>query len=423
MSLVDLKIDYKEIAQQIEKTGGWGEINGRASFIGNEFGVHKFHIFPETVESFIESGGRADFAMSKMAKRFRLSDYPCVRVRAFNTKSGIMCLLEFMSFIGGLLGEIFEPGQKGAVDSTASTKSQSIGMDFANFIKKIPNKLINGLGAIREKFQEMVSNPDFYYRQLPNALSFTIQGSEENNIYTLPLINLDRIVSVNGDFGWNTDGILSKIIGFAKGFLMTPLQPFFIPEIGMGDEYPSVTLSFPLFNDTLEHAKDNYKFIHTILPWNMWVQWGMAVIPPVLYDISIDGGLRMKACSGRMGVSYLGTMREVDPSWKDAMGEVVTVPDAYVLTCRFESILNSNFNHYLLSWGEDEMKAIGKQIQRDVERERGVIGQESGFTQIATLDQEDAIMQDFGSIDGASNIDMNKYVGGGGVGGMPVGVA
>ena len=352
---IDLKINYKEIAAEIEKTGGWGEVNGRASFFGHDAGVHRFHIFPETVESFIESAGKDDFAIGSLRRPFRLEDYPTVAVQAFNVKTAIQQTMDIASLLIGLVGGPGgEPskGATGANDSTKSTSSSSISQEVTDFVKSLPEKVLNGLQAMYSAFQRYASNlPDLYYRKIPQLFSMTIPGASDNNSYTLPLMNLDKMVSVDGNFGWSSDnGYINKLIKFARGYITTGIQPFFSPSGGMGEDYPSIQVRFPLFNDTLEHAEDNYKFIHTILPWNMWVQWGLTTIPGVLYRVAVDGGLTYVACTCSMSLSYQGTMREVDPAWTDAMGEIVTVPDVYVLTCTFTSLLNSNFNHYLMSY-------------------------------------------------------------------------
>lgn len=364
MALIDIKIEPKDIAEKIKLAGGWAEMgeSSTSSFYDRK-AMHRFHILPETVESMLESGGREDFALSKMNRKFKLTDYPTIEVKSYNCKQMLEFLLDTLCGIGSAIGGALssKPGPTGANDSGDAKDSKTIADKLSQFIKDFPNRLIAKFDKAIVGFADLVESfPDLYYRQMPEMFAFKIPSTTVNNVYQLPLTNVDRLVSVNGDFGWTGDGLLSKMLNFAKGFINIPFQPFFIPtERGSGN-YPSITVRFPLFNDTLEHAMDNYRFVHTIIPWNMWVQWGMYTMPPVIYEVRPTCGMKLKWCTATMNLSFHGAMREVSSGWTDAAGDVVTIPDVYILTCTFKSLLDSNFNQYLLSF--DNLKDIGKRI-------------------------------------------------------------
>lgn len=364
MSLIDIKISPKDIAEKIKLAGGWDDIgeNSTSSFYGRHT-AHRFHILPETVESLLESKGKNDFALSKMKRRFELMDYPTVEVKSYNCKQMLEFLIDTLCGIGSAIGGMFssKPGPNGANDSSDAKDSRTISERLAQFVKEFPEMLMTKFGDAIIGFADMVQSiPDLYYRKMPELFAFKIPGTTVNNVYELPLANVDKVVSVNGDFGWSGDGILSKMLDFARGFINIPFQPFFTPDERGSGNYPSITVKFALFNDTLEHAMDNYKFIHTIIPWNMWVQWGLYTMPPVIYEIRPSCGMKLKWCTAKMNVSFHGAMREVSPGWTDIAGDIVTIPDVYIVTCTFTSLLDSNFNQYLLSF--DNIEDVGKAI-------------------------------------------------------------
>ncbi len=364
MSLVDIKIEPKDIAEKIKLAGGWSSMgeDSTSSFYGKHT-AHRFHILPETVESLLESGGQDDFALSRMHRPFELMDYPTIEVRSYNCKQMLQWILDTICGIGSMIGGGFSsaPGPTGANDSGDVSDSKTISERISEYVKSFPERLITKFENVIIGFADIVQSiPDLYYRKMPEFFTFKIPQTSVNNVYELPLTNVDKIMSVNGDFGWHGDGILKNMLDFAKGFVNIPFQPFFMPTAQGSSNYPSITVRFALFNDTIEHAKDNYRFIHTIIPWNMWVQWGLITMPPVIYEVRPTCGMKLKWCTADMNISFHGAMREVNSGWKDAAGDIVTVPDVYIFNCTFRSLLDSNFNQYILSF--DNLDDIGKAI-------------------------------------------------------------
>ncbi len=124
-----------------------------------------------------------------------------------------------------------------------------------------------------------------------------------------------------------------------------------------------------LFNDTDEHALNNFIFVNTICPSNMFLQYGIWQLPPSVYDIKIEGGRRWFMCKGSMTCSAKGVMRNPPRSFMDALNghrnkslfksdiqeafiknRIVKIPDVYSLNMQFESCLPDNFNHILFQY-------------------------------------------------------------------------
>jgi hypothetical protein len=73
-----------------------------------------------------------------------------------------------------------------------------------------------------------------------------------------------------------------------------------------------------LFNDTAEAALNNFIFVNTLVPNNMWVQYNMFQHSTAVYDVKIEGLNRLYACAGDFDVTYEGVLRDppVDWYWK-----------------------------------------------------------------------------------------------------------
>ena len=59
----------------------------------------------------------------------------------------------------------------------------------------------------------------------------------------------------------------------------------------------------------------NFIFINTIVPNNMWIQYGMFQHSSHLYDVKLDGYNRLFACSGNFSVKGKGVLRNPPSSW------------------------------------------------------------------------------------------------------------
>ena len=71
----------------------------------------------------------------------------------------------------------------------------------------------------------------------------------------------------------------------------------------------SIETEIILFNDTLTAARDNFRFIHTIIPNNMWTQYGIMQHNSSLYDVQFSGGMRYFCCSLDVSCEQVGKSR------------------------------------------------------------------------------------------------------------------
>lgn len=126
----------------------------------------------------------------------------------------------------------------------------------------------------------------------------------------------------------------------------------------------------------------NFIFVNTIVPNNMWIQYGMFQHSSHLYDVKIDGYNRLFACSGNFSVKGKGVLRNPTPAWirelclkygngdlggKDDGGNwswtgqldaivknnQIKVPDVYEVKMSFQSLLPLNFNNYVYTYAQN----------------------------------------------------------------------
>lgn len=149
---------------------------------------------------------------------------------------------------------------------------------------------------------------------------------------------------------------------------------------GDGAYTDQVQVKFTLFNDTEQAALMNFIFVNTIVPNNMWLQYGMLVHSPCLYDVKIAGHKRLFCCAGEFDVKPVGLMRTPSRDWikrlcnkyvngddgktyakRDAKamiaaiksGDLIKIPDAYEVTLNFASRLPQNFNNFLYNYSRN----------------------------------------------------------------------
>ena len=111
-----------------------------------------------------------------------------------------------------------------------------------------------------------------------------------------------------GQNGWqhrNLDSALGGIQKFMKSVNITG-RPLWRLN---GMDTDNIEFEVFLFNDTFRSAAANFRFVHSIVPNNMWFQYGVFQHNPSLYDIQFDGGLRYFCCSLDVNCEAVGTLR------------------------------------------------------------------------------------------------------------------
>lgn len=209
------------------------------------------------------------------------------------------------------------------------------------------------------------------------CLYYRMMDSKTTNIYTLPCNAEQQLTSSGGD-GWGGHGGIKNFStsgesAFGKIFnalfshnVKIITQPIWEGNTNTSGESVSVTVK--LFNDTSASALNNFVFVNTIIPQNMWLQYGIFQLPPSVYDIKIDGGQRFFMCSGSFSCRNMGVLRNPPESFIKSLintygnnqigitekvsdyfikNRLIKIPDVYEISLNFNSLLPSNFNQYL----------------------------------------------------------------------------
>ena len=219
---------------------------------------------------------------------------------------------------------------------------------------------------------------------LPYMIYYKLQSSVTTNIYELPM-KIDTAFDVHGKEGWGGSSIgfentfltkvpvLNKIVKHLLGNVRINYMNWWDAESGSKTEEPEITIKFSLFNDTAESAMMNFIFINTIVPNNMWIQYGLFQHSSHIYDIKIDGHKRLFACAGNVKVSYKGVLRSPTALWIDNLvqkygtksidndkfreniknNDLIKIPDIYEVELQFKSMLPQNFNTYLYQFSQN----------------------------------------------------------------------
>ena len=219
---------------------------------------------------------------------------------------------------------------------------------------------------------------------LPYTIYYKLQSSVTTNIYELPM-KIDTAFDVHGKEGWGGSSmgfentwlqkvpVLDKIVKHIFGNVRINFMNWWDAETGSKTEEPEITIKFSLFNDTAESAMMNFIFINTIVPNNMWIQYGLFQHSSHIYDIKIDGHKRLFACAGNVKVSYKGVLRNPPISWLDTLvyrncnnsinkndfyrniinNNLIKIPDIYEVELQFKSMLPQNFNTYLYQFSQN----------------------------------------------------------------------
>lgn len=258
----------------------------------------------------------------------------------------------------------------------------------------------NGQARFPPGFDESVIDSrgklDTYLLTFPYQLYYRLQSCVTTNIYELPGKTADDLLySAQGDKGWDGgkaisvgNSFLSKIpviggiLNNVLGNIQINYMPWWDSGKGSGTQPPQVEITFDLFNDTAEAAMMNFIFVNTVVPNNMWIQYGMFQHSSHLYDVKIDGYNRLFACSGNFSVKSKGVLRNPPRQWvrdlclkygngdmggkKDGgnwswtglfsaitENNLIKIPDVYEVKMTFQSLLPLNFNNYIYTYSQN----------------------------------------------------------------------
>ena len=268
--------------------------------------------------------------------------------------------------------------------------------------------LYTAKGQLRELFKEGGADKaaqDLYAKlvSFPYAMYYKLQSYTTTNIYEIPAMMSDKtLYSSTGKQGWeggkgvglatffDKDSFLRKIpiLGKIVENIVSNVKVSWMPlwDANSGDRcaHPGVTVEFDLINDTDTAAAANLIFVNTLVPSNMFIQYGMFQHSSSIYDVRIQGFDRMFACKGNMTVSQLGVMRVPNKKWTwefvkahynwDGRGGgfpskddfcnkvyedgLLKIPDAYHVKMEFESLLPNSFNSYLFNYLQNQRMEV-----------------------------------------------------------------
>lgn len=162
---------------------------------------------------------------------------------------------------------------------------------------------------------DILTNEDIisYVFNIPYIIYYTLLSTKTTNWYTLPFIS-DFSLKGNGYDGFtSSENVLNTLKG-KNGFLDFVAPAFSVITTptwkGMtSDSSVTYQIKFNLFNDTLDKAAMNYMFVNTLIQGNTPVQYGLFSQAPSLYDIQIEGGIRLFMCAGEFSYISKGVSR------------------------------------------------------------------------------------------------------------------
>ena len=332
-----------------------------------------------------EEGGGGGVSLKRI-----LNYLPGIQIREYTQQTRLESLLSLIKYAskGFTAGEDVSENYDTKVLDESVFKNTAIGAAMAKRLKQ------EGFwSGVIDKIGSAISgdyNTNTVYEKTPrnqivinlvHFLYYNLLGSVTTNIYTIPNTTTNYLDS-NGKDGWpvhaggfgdisvkDANTFVGKMIGFLGGNVKIVTEPIWNASFDSGGTKIDITLN--LFNDTYEHALNNYLFVNTIIPSNMPLQYGIWQMPPSVYDIKIEGGNRLYMCKGSFTCQNKGVLRlpskkfltelcknhlnnyENHPCPKSLTPDtiikhrLVTIPDVYELKLSFESMLPNNINTYL----------------------------------------------------------------------------
>lgn len=267
-------------------------------------------------------------------------------------------------------------------------KSDSILSDAGNALKNAYNTakvmfsaagvkaLINAIGdAVGEVPDSILGNQlgGLYLTTVPFALYYGLTTTKTNAYYRLPMMSDKFKLESDGHYGWSKSGNLFDGLGTIGNFIAQTFKircditPQFKPDGNSNS--PNIDIELDLINDTLDSAKNNTKFVYSLIGKNRWLQHGIIQSSASLYDIKLPSGIRYFMCSGAFTCDAKGSMRYIDGFHTIGKNENILIPDAYTLKLSFKSLLPDNFNTFFWSFSaKNSMKTINgsSSIQDDI---------------------------------------------------------
>lgn len=195
------------------------------------------------------------------------------------------------------LAKYFTSGVKSGIEKAADNGTwqtvKNIGAATASLVSKvfkgvkIWKDLAENIDDISYLFLEETFNEDYLLLvRLVYNLYYRMVGNTTTNYYTLPCSDA-TIFDTKGSDGWNVGGNTLDNAGFMGGAqsMIGKLAAFGLSNLKIqttpmwkgnsGAPHGGVSVKFSLFNSSVESAVNNFRFINTIFPNNMFTQYGI----------------------------------------------------------------------------------------------------------------------------------------------------
>ena len=214
---------------------------------------------------------------------------------------------------------------------------------------------------------------------MPFVLYHRLKAKLYGNQYVFPYNPKDFALAQSSNTEeWGGEGLLSTLTsglmnatnGLTGMLGFGVAKPFPAPTWKLPDGGTKWSMSFDLnlLNDEFIRARNNYMCSNTIINNNRWIQKTILGFPGALYEVLIPTGLRELMCTGSFTLKPLGVNRHVPHNFfKDPfqIGSLVygtlgsaemhssayeVVPDAYTLSCSFQSAIAENLNNSVFAY-------------------------------------------------------------------------
>lgn len=326
-----------------------------------------------------KEGGGGGISLNRI-----LNNLPGIQIREYTQQTRLESVLSYIKYAskgfnsGNKLsqeqidGELSETQYRAAAMGSYWTSILKTEPFWDNLIKKLSGKKWGSTVYTDSSRNNLAIN-------IVHMLYYNIVGSVTTNIYTIPNTTSHYLES-DGKHGWpiapgtgdlsvkDAQTWMGKLFNWLGGNVKIVTEPIW--NASYDSSSTKIDIDINLFNDTYEHAINNFLFVNTIIPSNMPLQYGIWSMPPSAYDIKIEGGNRLYMCKGAFTCNNKGVLRIPPKAFFKELIEkhlnnkntnspkkltvenlitdrIINIPDVYELKLSFESMLPNNINTYL----------------------------------------------------------------------------
>ena len=348
----------------------------------NESNSKRIFITPSSLEKTFALTMSNDISFSDNFISFNdiLNQIPSIQIREYVVSTRLKQLLNLF----GAFKKGYDDASKYKINwdaLDAFVKTNGINDIVEKQIKELANENAseifqrNGSSTFPLEVEEPDSNSVI---KIPFFMYYCILTAYNTGFYTIPYDG-NLVDQSNGSAGWggngdmglefgsSSSGILGTIFKYALGNLRFNLQPQWNP--GGDTKFPQIVVTFNLFNDTVEAASNNFRFVNNIVAKNKYLQYNFFQQNPAAYDIKIGGLQRFYMCSANIKVESKGVLRlpsedvikdikKYAKNYKEFLddkntNEIIRIPDVYHITMTFESLLPNSLNSHIFRYTAD----------------------------------------------------------------------